>query len=255
MQEHFAVTYNRDEVLTHWENKNVESMYDKHLLNAEIELIYKRLKQGSKILDAGCGEGEGTLWYCSVPNSDIHAADFSETRLEKARERLSDKANVSFRKVDFGGEYDLDNDFDFIICQRFLINITDWEIQKKILAELMAHLKKGGSLLMLEGCIDGVNRLNEFRNLLGLPDIPVLWHNLFFENSKLVEFMEKQGFKLTGEDGLGPYFLLTRGVRPALQDSLNWDCEFNKHASSDAVKSMLDFGTDFSRLKLWVFQK
>lgn len=249
------MAYNKDEVLSHWDNKQVESMYDKHLLQAEIELIFKRLTSGSKILDAGCGEGEGTLKYCSVPNAVIKAADFSETRLKKAQARLGDKPNVSFSKIDFGSEYELDKDFDFIICQRFLINITDWELQQKILLGLMDHLTPGGRLLMLEGCIDGVDHLNKFRNLLGMPDIPVLWHNLFFDNAKLVSFMAANGYPLVDEDGLGPYFFLTRGVRPALQETLNWDNDFNKAAASAEVKGLLDFGSAFSRLKLWVFQK
>ena len=248
-------SYDREQVLTHWENNKVESMYDKHLIQAEIDLILSRLQEGSKVLDAGCGEGEGTLAYSKIPNIRIHAADFSETRLSKAKERLNDVENVYFKKVDFVGDYQLDNDYDFVVCQRFLINITDWEIQKKILLNLMGNLKKGSKLIMLEGYLQGTNTLNQLRSLWGLKPIPIQWHNLFFDDTELIPFMEKEGFSIVEEDGLGAYFLLTRGIRPSLQEELNWDCLFNKISSSSEVKKMLGNSVKFSRLKLWVFQK
>ncbi|OIR15885.1 ubiquinone/menaquinone biosynthesis C-methyltransferase UbiE [mine drainage metagenome] len=248
-------SYNHDQVLSHWENNEVESMYDKTLLSAEIELIRNRILESSKILDAGCGEGEGTLAYAAIPHVQIHAADFSETRLQKAKDRLRGHDNVLFKKVDFVNDYKLDHDYDFVVCQRFLINITDWEIQKKILLNLMSLLKQGGKLIMLEGYVQGVDALNEIRAEWGLPDIPVQWHNLFFDDNKLLPFMKQQGFSLIEEDGLGTYFLLTRGIRPTLQDNLNWDSPFNKAAATNAVKDMLGFRDKFSRLKLWLFEK
>ena len=44
--------------------------------------------QGLHVLDAGCGEGEGTLEYASGNNVILHGADFSETRLSKANSLL-----------------------------------------------------------------------------------------------------------------------------------------------------------------------
>jgi hypothetical protein len=38
-----------------------QSLYDKHLLNAEIELIRQRIRKKGKILGAGSGEGEGKV--------------------------------------------------------------------------------------------------------------------------------------------------------------------------------------------------
>lgn len=248
-------SYNHDQVLSHWEKDDVESMYDKHLLKAEIQLIRQRIQEGSKILDAGCGEGEGTLAYSTIPGINIHAADFSETRLQKAKERLHSHDNVKFKQVDFVGDYQLDNDYDVIVCQRFLVNITDWEIQKKILIDLMSLLKKGGKLIMLEGYVQGVDALNQVRSQWGLPDIPIRWHNLFFDDDKLLPFMKQRGFVLVEEDGLGAYFLLTRGIRPTLQTDLNWDCDFNKVAATDSIQHLFGFRDKFSRLKLWVYEK
>ncbi|OGY24393.1 MAG: hypothetical protein A2172_03835 [Candidatus Woykebacteria bacterium RBG_13_40_15] len=247
--------HNNKEVLDYWNKEDVESMYDKNLINSEIELILKRITRNSKILDAGCGEGEGTIIYSKIPGSAVHAVDFSETRLKKAAKRLRNKNNVILKQVDFLGKYELDTNYDFIVSQRFLINLMEWKLQKKVLADLMGMLKKGGKLLILEGSINGVKELNDFRKIYSLDPIPVKWHNLFFKDKELVNFMASKKFKLLEEDGLGEYFLLTRGIRPAFDSKLNWNSKFNKIAASNDIKLMLSLGSRFSRLKLWVFSK
>lgn len=247
--------HNSEEVLEYWNQDDVESMYDKYLLNLEIELIKKRLAKKSKILDAGCGEGEGTLEYSKVPGIKIHAVDFSETRLKKAALRLSKQKNVLLVKVDFLGEHSLDKDYDFIISQRFLINLMEWGLQKKVLLDFKSMLNKGGKLVLLEGSIDGVNSLNNFRKLFGLKPIPVKWHNLFFNDKIFIKFMRSIGMELIEEDGLGEYFLLTRGVKPLFEKKLIWNTKFNKNASSSVLKDILHIGANCSRLKLWVFKK
>jgi len=248
------MVHNNIEVLDYWNQDQVESMYDKHLINLEIELIRDRIKPGSKILDAGCGEGEGTLIYSLIKDTTVHAVDFSETRLKKAGERLKDQTNVVLKKVDFLGKYDLDNDYDFIVSQRFLINLMEWDLQKRVIIDLMKMLKPGGILLMLEGCNDGVNELNNFRNLYGLESIPVKWHNLFLDNSELMSMMIENNYKLVEEDGLGEYFLLTRGLRPVFDNNLTWENKFNMVSSEKNIRNILGLKSKFSRLKLWVFQ-
>src|SRR5689334_9354412 len=247
--------HNQKEVLDYWNDNNVESMYDKHLLEAEIDLLLKHIPAGAKILDAGCGEAEGTLAYSGVPGAVVHAVDFSETRLAKAKERLAGRANVFCKQVDFLGKYELDRDYDVVISQRFLINLMEWELQQRVLLDLTSMLKPGGRLLMLEGSQQGVHSLNELRAAMSLEPIPVKWHNLFFDDRRLIDFMQEHGCRLVNEDGLGTYFLLTRGIRPALDQKLNWDSDFNRLAASAQVAELLGFGQRLSRLKLWDFER
>ena len=133
-----------NEILEFWDREETESMYDKLLLNQEIDLISKYIPKGSKILDAGCGEGEGTFVYSKIPNVTIHAADFSETRVQKAEQNLSDRKNIKFFKIDFLNDYQLDRDYDVIISQRFLINLMKWEKQKKIIKDFIGMIRKSG---------------------------------------------------------------------------------------------------------------
>jgi len=247
--------HNSKEVLEYWNQDDVESMYDKNLINLEIKLIKDRLTEKSKILDAGCGEGEGTLEYSKLPGVKIHAVDFSETRLKMAAKRLSKHNNIILKKVDFLGTYSLDKNYDTIISQRFLINLMEWKLQQKVLLDFKSMLKKDGKLLMLEGSIKGVETLNKLRKEFGLNPIPVKWHNLFFNDKILINFMKKNNFILEKEDGLGEYFMLTRGLRPYFEKKLNWNSKFNKIASSPKIKGILKLGSACSRLKLWVFRK
>ena len=108
---------------------------------------------------------------------------------------------------------------------------------------------------MLEGSQQGVDSLNEFRSSLDLGPIPVKWHNLFFDDDLLINFMQQHGYRLIEQDGLGAYFMLTRGIRPTLDSELNWNSEFNRLAALPKVGDLLGFRTEFSRLKLFVFEK
>jgi len=247
--------YNHDKILSHWNSAETESMYDKFLLDDEIQLIINFIPEGSKILDAGCGEGEGTAIYSKINKVTVQGVDFSDTRLLKASERINAKTNVEFKKIDFTKDYKLDNDFDIVISQRFVINITEWSLQKKIIINLISHLKSGGRLLLMEGYLQGALALNEFRKEMELPDIPIPWHNLFLDEKLLKQLMADNGLELEHEDGLGSYYLLTRGIRPTLDSNTNWDSNFNKMASSSKIKELLNIGGQFSRVKLWVFKK
>ncbi|MHB8904502.1 MAG: class I SAM-dependent methyltransferase [Melioribacteraceae bacterium] len=242
-------------ILNYWDKYDIESMYDKNLLNAEIQIIKSQLQPNTKILDAGCGEGEATLAYSNVSGTTIHAADFSDVRLKKAGDRLRGSNNVLLKKVDFLGEYDLNHDYDFVISQRFLINLMEWRLQSKVLLDFMSMLKPDGKLILLEGSQNGVEELNNFRSIWGLEPIKVKWHNLFLDDGVLISFMQQNGFKLTDQKGLGSYFLLTRGIKPNLDKELKWNCEFNRIAATDKIEETLNMGIKFSRLKLWVFKK
>jgi len=248
-------SYDKEKAKEYWDCESTESMYDKNWLAAEIELIRSRLTPSSRILDAGCGEGEGVLVYAEIPDVTIDAADFSETRLRMAAERLKDKRNVSFKKIDFTETVALEPNFDYVISQRFLINILDWDEQKVVLLRLMNLLVPNGHLLLMEGSKKAVDELNEFRAFFGLPPINVKWHNLFLDDELLNCFMDANGFTLAEHTGLGTYYFLTRGVQPIFNPSPNWDSRFNEISSQSDLQNAVGLTTRFSRIKLWVFKK
>jgi len=245
---------NQTDIKAHWEKENVESMYDKHLMQIEIDLVNGHLEKNTKILDAGCGEGEGTLEYSKIEGITIHAADYSDTRLAKAANRLEGIENVEFKKCDFLGQCDLDDDYDAIVSQRFLINLDGWDLQRYVLCKFMSMLKPGGKLILLEGSQQGAELLNVFRKIYGLEPIPTKWHNHFFDDHRLIEFITNNDFQFWCHDGASMYYLLTRGIRPTFDTKLDWDCEFNRIAASQEMRALQD-SVKFSRVKLYVFKK
>lgn len=245
----------REKILEYWNEPNVESMYDKNLINIEIDLIKDQLTENSIILDAGCGEGEGTFQYAKIKNSKIVAADFSETRLMKSRQLNRKNNNIEYKEIDFLSQFSFDVKFDYIICQRFLINLISWKNQSIVLKKLSKYLRDNGKLILLEGSMDGVDELDMFRKLYGLNPISVKWHNVFFKDEQLEEFMESNGLELLKKDGLGAFYFLTRGIRPIFETELNWNTNFNKVASLKGNAKLIGLKDRFSRTKLWVFNK
>jgi 2-polyprenyl-3-methyl-5-hydroxy-6-metoxy-1,4-benzoquinol methylase len=256
--DHFATPSEEEEkrrILEYWNQQKVESMYDKCLLKTEIELIKNWIPKGAKILDVGCGEGEGTLEYSKIGQS-VHAVDFSTTRLELARNRTKAQDNIVYSNVDMLAPNLLDSDYDIIISQRFLINLLNWEQQKSVICNLMGRLKKGGRLLLLEGSQQGAETLNQIRKVGNLSPIPIKWHNRFLDDQELSDFIYEQEWKVCAQDGLGFYFMLTRAIRPLLDDVTQWDCSFNQIAARRELRELC--GIDqvrCSRLKLWVIAR
>ena len=233
------------ENLAHWGRVSVESMYDKTLLRMETENILSWVTPGSLVCDFGCGEGEGTLEYAKVAGS-VLAVDNSETRLKFARERLSGCENVSTRTASV-----LDvNAFhtDIVISQRLLVNLDSWKAQKQAIQNL-TNISQS-TLILSEGSINGAMELNRFRLQMGLKPIPVPEHNVFIDDKKLLDYMAELGWKVAGFKTLGTYYLLTRGIQPALTTDLKWDSDFNKRSAE--VELNLD---RFSRIKQWAFRR
>lgn len=246
--------------LDYWNREDVDSHYDKNIVQQEVRLIKQYLYPFLKVLEVGCGEGEKTMEYSMINNIDIHSIDFSDTRLRRAAKRVGRKSNVRFKRVnmidkDQINSMILDNCYDVVISERFLINILDWNKQIEVISSLKNKLVNDGLLLMIEGSEDGVKELNAFRKLFGLQEIPIRSHNLFLRDKEFAIMMTKSGWKLESIQGLGEYHLLTRGLRPVFDKELNWDSDFNKVAASRGMKEILKLGEKFSRLKFWVWRK
>jgi ubiquinone/menaquinone biosynthesis C-methylase UbiE len=242
------------EVKEYWNDKQVASMYDKNLLKIEIESISKYLQPSYNVLDAGCGEAETTRIYAEKCKSII-GADFSDTRLEFARKNLEGVANVTLTTVDFieGAEFK-EQSFDAVISQRFLINIKNPEIQYKVIGDFYKMLKPGGHLLLLEGFEQGTKQLNSIRKELNLDEIPVKWHNLYFDDDLFESKITKIGFNIEAQKDFSLYFLLTRALNARLHhpNVPQWNDPLNNLAVElDAIVDI----QGLSRLKLYVLSK
>lgn len=244
-----------DKILDYWNTDNVQSMYDKLLIEKEIEIISSHISKNSNILDVGCGEGEGTSQYASIEGVQIQAIDFSETRIRKAKARMKDRSNVEFKLIDLKKEFHFSRKFDYIITQRSLINLPNWECQKNVISRLIESLAPNGTIILCEGSVQGNDILNLFRNKMDLASIDIRWHNSFICDEKLQDLFEIKNYKSLESKNLGEYYFLTRGIRPVFEKDLNWDSGFNHMAKNIKLNTLIPNIDSFAKVKIWVFKK
>ena len=248
-----------DPIRQHWDNPATESMYDKHWAAAERRLISLYIPpKAPMMLDAGCGEGEGTFDYATLPGvGEVHGVDYSATRLALARKRCAGLPNVFFTQADFLAQPFIGSLYECVISARLLINFNGWDEQRAVLDKLIRTLKPGGRLLLMEGSKRGQEQLNAVRRMFGLPDITEQWHNVFLDDDVLDDYLYAHGITVNNLTGFGAFFLLTRGIQPAFatDKKLAWDSAFNEIAASPQMAAALPLHERFSRIRLWVGTK
>ena len=112
-----------------------------------ISIEYLNPKQGSKILDLGCGQGRhcfGAYMYADV---DVFGFDMSHDDVLKAKTNFKDFDESSSNKSCSFGVTDgrrlpfNSNSFDCVICSEVLEHIIDFE---SVIEEIERVLKPGG---------------------------------------------------------------------------------------------------------------
>ena len=96
---------------------------------------------GKRVLDAGCGTGRYTEWLLDQEATAVVGVDVSEEMLERATERLGERAE--FRKASLGAPLDFatDDEFDGVVSSLVLDYVEDW---RRTFSEFARILKPGG---------------------------------------------------------------------------------------------------------------
>jgi ubiquinone/menaquinone biosynthesis C-methylase UbiE len=155
----------------------------------------KGLTNGMTILEYGCGLGIVAIELAKHigRNGQVIAIDSSEFMLEKARQRAK-KANVNnieFKCCNIEGMLHLDQTFDLIYGRWVLIFTHN---TKKVLENLIVHLKPGGSLICEE-----LNFLES--GCFSYPSNPLVdkYHKIIFDNSAIAKLHENTASTLYHE--------------------------------------------------------
>jgi ubiquinone/menaquinone biosynthesis C-methylase UbiE len=107
------------------------------------------------ILELGCGTGKNTAFLAQI-GTDVHALDFSEGMIAKAREKVKAR-NVKFSVADLTQTWPCeDQAYDLIVCNLVLEHIEDLSF---IFSEVSRVLEKNGRFLL--------NELHPFRQYEG----------------------------------------------------------------------------------------
>jgi ubiquinone/menaquinone biosynthesis C-methylase UbiE len=207
----------------------------------------------NKILDIGCGNGYTTeIVSNSFPKSSFIGLDFCDDLLNIAKSRSI--PNCQFQKGDVRKLDFEDNSFDIIYTERCLINIRDWEEQKKALNEIKRVLKPHGVFIMIECFLDGYNAYNQARTEMDLSEIKLPDVNLFFDKEKVMEEMQKSFIliKIKGApwNFLSSHYFITRVFHPSIVDKFTFNSEFVKFFS-EALQPV----GNYSPIQGFVFKK
>ncbi len=128
------------------------------------------------ILEIGCGTGKNTAFLVQI-GAHVHALDFSEGMIEKAREKVRAE-NVNFSVADLTQKWPCeDASYDLIVCNLVLEHIEDLPF---IFSEAFRVLEQEGRFL--------INELHPFRQYegkkarfdkgQGVTEIPAFVHHI-----------------------------------------------------------------------------
>jgi SAM-dependent methyltransferase len=208
----------------------------------EIETIKPFLRATDRMVDVGCGSGYATRLLAPLVRETL-GVDFSESMIGRARAAVAGKPNLRF---DVANALDLDpgalGTFDVALSIRCLINLESWELQQRAIANIASLLTPGARFIFVEGLADGRRALNDMRKRMGLSEMPTVWHNVDFEEARLMPFLDRF-FTLEARRHFGVYDFVSRIVHPmaVAPESPVYDSAINRTAAQLAVQ-LQDFG-------------
>ena len=212
---------------------------DIHLRELEIATVVQTLReltlpQGATILDIGCGNGystiriaqdsAGTFWW---------GLDFSDKMTRSAQEQLALHPLLKDRVAFMTGDVtDLDGmchltQFDVAITDRCLINLESKDSQRQAIRQIAKHVKQGGYWLAIENFAEGHENMNAARRAVGLEDIPVRWHNLYFEEKEFRQMASPFFEDILFRDFASSYYFATRVIYAAMCKIHNEAIDYN----------------------------
>lgn len=139
-------------VIEKMEKDHMEKLYNsrnplvRFVCNQRLKKIIKIIpkKEGLKILDAGCGEGQLLLKLSKVRERkrELYGADITPVAVESAKEKVG---GVNFSLQNLKNLNYEDGFFNVVICTEVIEHITDYH---EAIKELKRVLKRGGLLII-----------------------------------------------------------------------------------------------------------
>ncbi len=222
----------------------------------EIEAIASYARSGMRVLDFGCGNGITALELAQRFSVDLLGIDYAEGMISSAvqlADKTELKGKVQFRVGDHTCLAGIQDRFDLVYSERALINLTSWDSQRQTIEDLTTLLKPGGIYVMCENSKDGLDRINELREKLGLPIISPPWHNRYFHDDE-IESLLISGVKLDHVNHYSStYYLLSRVLNAAMAAKEGRDPSYDAPINQLAL-SLPPLGT-WGQGKIWVWRK
>jgi ubiquinone/menaquinone biosynthesis C-methylase UbiE len=234
--------------------KGTSTIQDIRTRYLEMEAIFSYIRDGMKVLEVGCGNGFVARRMVEKLDVDLDAFDYSPDLIEIAikSSQTNARGKVRFSHGDVL-KLDVNSCYDLIFTERVLQNLLDWPAQQVGLTNIVRALKPGGLFVMEESFWSGLNTLNAARAELDIEPVPESWHNTFFQDDHVLEYMAKVGSEFVEENNfLSGYYFGSRVLLPALMP------KGKKPTSASVLNDFfckLPPAGNFSPMKIIVFRK
>lgn len=246
----------------HWEQRGRKyglspsaSWVDETMLHREGIILSRFMKEGDRVLDAGCANGYTTIQLARLKPIRITGIDYAPSMVEHANLNLNRagplKGSTLFKVGNF---LNLDfpaNSFDKVITKRCLINLGSQAHQRTALLEAYRVLKPGGLFLISEVSVQSASHLNQLRKKFGLEMMTPLWHNCYMDEGDLLSFAEPYFEVKKIKRFSSTYYVMTWVLYPFFVRSGRRNYRSWYHRLAAHLPQLGDYGLQ----KLYVLQK
>jgi len=238
---------------------------DVHLRELEINTIIQTFREigilsYGTILDVGCGDGYSTAKLAlAFPHVRFHGIDYSATMIEIATKRLHSEPRYRNQiELTVGDVTELakacgNAKYDIVLSDRCLINLESSESQQNAMSQIAEHTKSGGYYVAIENFVEGQENMNEARKSVGLPEIPIRWHNLYFREGDFTRCAQRFFGNITFKDFSSSYYFATRVIYSAMCQMRGEKPDYNHEIHELAVK--LPWFGKFSPIRMAVMRR
>ncbi|MBN2373536.1 class I SAM-dependent methyltransferase [bacterium] len=224
----------KEKIKEYWEERAKQHMEnpsattdDVYLRELEISVIIKTINEigidKGSLLDVGCGDGYSILKVAEAfKNLSFVAIDYSENMIRLARQRLESQPDLKHQArfiigdVTAIGQSLCGSSFDIVLTDRCLINLGSFEDQCNAIRNIANHTKKNGYYIAIENFIEGHENMNAARRQLGLLEIPVRWHNIYFKEKEFIECAGRFFQDISFREFTSSYYFATRVIYAAM---------------------------------------
>ena len=192
-----------------------------------------------RILDIGCGNGatlEKIIALGASPEA-VMGCDIVDDSIKVAAELIPDS---DFFEMDISVEdssgWQRIKAFrpTVVILKRILCNLSGREVQRRALCEICACMPKNGRIIMIEPMVEGLQKLNVLRYIMGLEPLKEPTFNEYLRWGDIRYCLDQSSFvKIDKVDYSSTYYIGSRVLQPFLWPDVepDYDHPINEYFS------------------------